>query len=151
MAGTDEEERRRFVSLLLAGSLSAFLLPLPYGVAMYLRDSARKGAPAPPLNLGPAAEVVGATGYRSLSLGAKRVGIVRTRSGSLRAFNLRCTHAGCLLRWHRNERLFKCHCHGGAFHEDGTVAKLPPERDLEELPLVLRNDNLLLMDKNTDV
>jgi Rieske Fe-S protein len=64
-----------------------------------------------------------------------------------RAFDLRCTHAGCTVEWQPAERKFVCHCHGGEFAEDGSVTRLPPTQPLEELRLTLEGGKLVLHDR----
>lgn len=54
----------------------------------------------------------------------------RTADDEFVAFSSYCTHVGCPVRWEEGARMFLCPCHGGAFHENGSVAAGPPPRPL---------------------
>jgi menaquinol-cytochrome c reductase iron-sulfur subunit len=55
------------------------------------------------------------------------------------AFSLYCTHTGCPVQWVPAAKLFLCPCHGGAFHDDGSVAAGPPPRALDRHEARVRN------------
>jgi menaquinol-cytochrome c reductase iron-sulfur subunit len=55
------------------------------------------------------------------------------------AFSLYCTHTGCPVQWVSSAKLFFCPCHGGAFHDDGSVAAGPPPRALDRHDARVRN------------
>ncbi|QBD83617.1 Rieske (2Fe-2S) protein [Ktedonosporobacter rubrisoli] len=38
------------------------------------------------------------------------------------ALSAACTHMGCIVQWHDNDRHFHCPCHGGLFTEYGQPA-----------------------------
>lgn len=63
----------------------------------------------------------------------------RTGEEAFVAFGAYCTHVGCPVRWVEGARLFLCPCHGGAFHQDGTVAAGPPPRPLPRLDVRVRD------------
>ena len=54
----------------------------------------------------------------------------RTADDEVVALSSYCTHVGCPVRWEEGARMFMCPCHGGAFHENGSVAAGPPPRPL---------------------
>jgi len=60
------------------------------------------------------------------------------------AFTTYCTHVGCAIRWEQDARLFMCPCHGGVFHEDGSVAAGPPPRPLDRFPIRVREGRVEL-------
>jgi menaquinol-cytochrome c reductase iron-sulfur subunit len=45
----------------------------------------------------------------------------RTDAETFVAFSMYCTHTGCPVAWVESTSLFFCPCHGGAFHQDGSV------------------------------
>jgi len=63
----------------------------------------------------------------------------RDADGEFVAFSSYCTHVACPIRWEAEARLFFCPCHGGAFHEDGSVAAGPPPRPLDRYPIRVRD------------
>jgi Rieske Fe-S protein len=67
----------------------------------------------------------------------ERIFVIREGAG-LAALSSRCTHLGCSVRWDAASRLFRCPCHGGSYHPDGTVAGGPPPAPLARLPIEIR-------------
>ena len=49
----------------------------------------------------------------------------RDDAGVLHAFDARCTHLGCQVRFNAAERSWDCHCHGSRFGVDGEVLNGP--------------------------
>jgi menaquinol-cytochrome c reductase iron-sulfur subunit len=63
----------------------------------------------------------------------------RDGPASFVAFSPYCTHVGCPVTWSPGAELFLCPCHGGSFHQDGSVAAGPPPRALDLLPVRIRS------------
>jgi Rieske Fe-S protein len=47
-----------------------------------------------------------------------------------------CTHLGCPVHWSREQQLFLCPCHGGAFAADGSVKAGPPPAPLQSFEVL---------------
>jgi menaquinol-cytochrome c reductase iron-sulfur subunit len=58
---------------------------------------------------------------------------------SFTAFTIHCTHTGCPVLWREAAGLFMCHCHGGAFYRDGSVAAGPPPAPLPRQAVRVRD------------
>lgn len=56
-----------------------------------------------------------------------------------------CTHVGCPVDWRKSAGLFLCPCHGGAYHQDGSVAAGPPPRPLPLYPVRVRSGRVEVM------
>ncbi len=141
----EANERRRFARLLLAGAITAYAAPFPYVLYQFLVAPAFRHKPASPLALGSAESLFVTQNYIATKLGDKNVMLLRSADG-IKAFNLRCTHAGCTVEWQPNMQKFVCHCHGGEFHADGSVAKIPPTKPLEELTIKHENGQIVVYD-----
>jgi cytochrome b6-f complex iron-sulfur subunit len=70
--------------------------------------------------------------------------VLRTTSGSLRAFDTKCSHAGCNVRFEGTR--FVCPCHGGVYDLDGKNVSGPPPRPLVELAVV-ESDGALVVSR----
>jgi cytochrome b6-f complex iron-sulfur subunit len=70
--------------------------------------------------------------------------LVIYEAGRLRAFNPRCTHAGCLVEWRSKDQKFFCPCHGGVFNAQGERVAGPPPSPLAPIRAVLRGDKVYL-------
>jgi nitrite reductase/ring-hydroxylating ferredoxin subunit len=69
----------------------------------------------------------------------RRALIVRLSGGELVAYDGRCPHLGCPVRWSSGRNRFECPCHGAAF--DGTSGEVlfgPPAQGLTPLRVVER-------------
>lgn len=135
-------ERRRFLFKLSLGltGLAGMLIGLP--VIGFLLAPARRAVPDVWRSIGPVGDfAIGKTvmatyidpeplpwaGFSADSA----VWIRRIEDGTFVAFSMYCTHTGCPVAWTESTSLFFCPCHGGAFHQDGSVAAGPPPRALD--------------------
>ncbi len=64
----------------------------------------------------------------------------------LYALRVRCTHLGCLTRWHEGEGLFRCPCHGSAFTMRGLNVAGPAPRPLERCAICLNEEGHIEID-----
>lgn len=64
-----------------------------------------------------------------LELNGKKVYVLKV-GDSLRAFDARCTHLDCNVKW--KEGAFLCPCHNGEFNSSGEVTRKPPPSPLKE-------------------
>ncbi len=69
--------------------------------------------------------------------GGHGVIVLRDSTGKLKAFDSKCTHAGCNVAF-QGDKLF-CNCHGGTYDLDGRNIAGPPPRPLTELAVVEEN------------
>lgn len=80
------------------------------------------------------ADVMKAGQGKNGSYAGRGVLVFRARDGDLRAFDSKCTHAGCNVEF-QGDRIF-CHCHGGTYDLEGTNIAGPPPRPLTPLRVV---------------
>jgi Rieske Fe-S protein len=117
-------ERRRALRWGLRVALAA---PLAMAAAMFMRAprraATRSVAICPSASLGPALRVVSVAGMR--------LGLRRQADGSCIAFDMACTHAGCLVE--PTKTGFLCPCHGGMFTADGAPAGGPVRSPLRRI------------------
>lgn len=60
--------------------------------------------------------------------------VFRNPEGELKAFDSKCTHAGCNVAF-EGDRIY-CNCHGGTYDLEGRNIAGPPPRPLQELGVV---------------
>lgn len=63
--------------------------------------------------------------------GTRGVVVFRNPDGKLKAFDSKCTHAGCNVEYQK-VKIF-CNCHGGTYDLNGKNVAGPPPRPLTEL------------------
>jgi len=73
----------------------------------------------------------------------KPAGIIRINK-ELYALSLICTHLGCIVSWHPEEKRLICPCHGGVYDINGTVLGGPPPRPLPSYEVKLRGDTVVV-------
>ncbi len=56
------------------------------------------------------------------------------------AFLSVCSHLGCSVSWNKDEKNFKCPCHGGTYDEKGEVVSGPPPRPLIRLETKIEDE-----------
>lgn len=66
----------------------------------------------------------------------------RTGGSEVKAYNVTCPHAGCVVDYAPARGGFLCPCHNSTFALDGRVndARSPSPRGLDELPVEIRNE-----------
>jgi Rieske Fe-S protein len=68
--------------------------------------------------------------------------VLRSAEGQLRAFDAKCTHAGCNVAF-EGARI-ACPCHGGVYDLSGKNVSGPPPKPLTELQVIEENGELFV-------
>jgi len=68
------------------------------------------------------------------SYGTRGLIVFRGSQGQLKAFDSKCTHAGCNVEFQGDK--FFCNCHGGTYDLNGKNIAGPPPKPLTELGVV---------------
>ncbi len=61
-------------------------------------------------------------------------------------FSGKCPHLGCAYRWREGKGIFFCPCHVSIFRRDGKVISGPSPRQLDRLPVRIREGHLEIID-----
>ena len=130
--------RRQFIQLGIAALGAAWLGTLMQTRIFPAQSSVQEARPVQ----FPLADLpVGST--KSLVYAGSPAMVLRT-SESLRAFSLICTHLGCTVEWLANQKQFHCPCHDGYFDEFGEVVAGPPPVPLEQIPVKVDGDQVIV-------
>ncbi len=70
--------------------------------------------------------------------------VVRRDNNEVRVFSDVCTHLGCLITWHPDQKHYISPCHDGHFDLLGNVVSGPPPRPLDEFVTHIENGNLIV-------
>ncbi len=76
-------------------------------------------------------------------------GILIKKDGKVRAWNAKCTHLGCVVRWNTETHNWHCRCHDGYF--DPLMTKViagPPPEPLHPWTATVGEDGSITIDKN---
>jgi cytochrome b6-f complex iron-sulfur subunit len=71
--------------------------------------------------------------------------MLQKTDNEVRALSAICTHLGCTVQWHPEEKKFICPCHQGFYDFNGNVLSGPPPRPLEKLPVKLRDGQVFVL------
>mgnify|MGYP001578400200 CR=1 FL=1 len=131
--------RRRFLNILLGGSLAAWAASIFYPVIRFLKPLPQSG-PSGPTRL-TRAEVgkLESAGFVIVPMGSKRAIVFQDAQSKVRALSAKCTHEGCTVQYSAGESVIWCACHNGRFDLDGRVLAGPPPRPL--VPFKVQRDN----------
>jgi Rieske Fe-S protein len=69
--------------------------------------------------------------------------LTQPSAGVFKGFSAKCTHKGCLVDKVADGTI-DCPCHGSKFNLDGTVAKGPADKPLEEENVTVQGDSIIL-------
>jgi Rieske Fe-S protein len=129
--------RRRFLWGLGAVAL-AWLVAAVYPVYRFLSpqpppDPFGEDGRAPVDNI-TVADVTSPGMGKNGAYGTRGLIVFRNDQGQLKAFDSKCTHAGCNVAF-QGDRIF-CNCHGGTYDLNGKNIAGPPPRPLTELGVI---------------
>jgi len=145
--------RRRALAALVIGAASVIGATLAAAAARFLGGRGTGASPAP-IPIGPEANFAAGSPVETVlsyslpdayRIESRRDAIfVVRRPEGLIALSPTCTHLGCSVRWDAASSLFRCPCHGGSYHPDGSVAGGPPPRPLARLPIEIRGGQVFV-------
>ncbi len=135
----ENDGRRKFLGVCLAGATAAAAVAAGYPVFRFLAPKSGQGG-AQKLVI-PAGELREGEARFFEYAGASAV-LVKTQSGELVALSAVCTHLGCIVQWVKEKQQFLCPCHAGQFAIDGSVLSGPPPRPLAKIPIVQTEGNI---------
>ena len=70
--------------------------------------------------------------------------VVRKNENEVRVFSDICTHLGCRVSWHADQKNYISPCHDGHFDMMGYVVSGPPPRPLDEFVTKIEEGNLFV-------
>ena len=74
--------------------------------------------------------------------------LIHLREGEWRAFEQKCTHLTCAVRYRHEEGKIECPCHNGWFDADtGNVLQGPPPRPLPQLEVVVKDGKVYVKEE----
>ncbi|MEZ4812349.1 MAG: Rieske (2Fe-2S) protein [Caldisericia bacterium] len=76
--------------------------------------------------------------------------LIKDSNGTLMAWDAKCTHLGCVVRWNTESKTWHCRCHDGFF--DPTMTKVlggPPPSPLRPWTALVDDDGGIIIDKKT--
>ncbi len=82
-------------------------------------------------------------GAKYVTYGGLPAIVIRSRE-SIKAYSLVCTHLGCIVEWQDGVQEFYCACHDGRFDQFGEVIAGPPPVPLEQLPVSVENEMVIV-------
>jgi Rieske Fe-S protein len=68
----------------------------------------------------------------------------KDEKGEIQAFSSVCPHLGCAVAFNQQAKEFRCPCHDSAFTVAGKRERGPAERDLDPLPLEVKDGRVLV-------
>lgn len=136
-------DRRRFVTWLLGGGISASLASFLYPVLRFLRPPEMPEAPVNEVTAGTADQLPPNSG-KLVKFGTRPVLLIRVSQTEWRAYGATCTHLNCTVQYQPASQQIWCACHNGFYDLNGKVVSGPPPRPLEEYTVRIRGQEVVI-------
>jgi len=138
-----DQSKRRFLGVLLGGSLLAWVGSILFPVFSYLKPPKQAEVEVKSVKVGKLADIEKDSGM-IVRFGNKPVILVRTANDELRAFDATCTHLDCTVQYKRDMGVIWCACHNGKYDLTGRNISGPPPRPLQAYRVVVQGDEVFV-------
>lgn len=81
---------------------------------------------------------------KEITIGTTPIIIIDRPGKGYIALSRVCTHLGCLVNYDEEKGRLICPCHAGTFDLDGRVISGPPPRSLQQLPLRVEDNEIII-------
>jgi len=153
--------RRRFLTWGIYGIGAAVTVALVVPAVGYFLAPVTSGSTSLQVPIGDLATYANQTVPKQLDLnyeykdefkqvpGTLQVFVQAKKQGAATAEDFRvlspiCTHLGCLVQWEEKAAAYNCPCHGSIFKADGTVAKGPAAKALNDYKVDVKDGKLVI-------
>jgi cytochrome b6-f complex iron-sulfur subunit len=140
--------RRNFLSILLGGSLIAWLVSIIYPIYYYLVPPKVEEVKVTNIKIGKVNDMEKDSG-KIIKFGNKPVIVLRTSAGEYRAFSANCTHLDCIVQYNKNYGQIYCACHNGRYDLNGRNVSGPPPAPLEKYNVSIKGDDVIIYKEST--
>jgi Rieske Fe-S protein len=139
--------RRRFIDVLLGGSLTATIAAFLYPVVRYLIPPRQQEAVIKKVVAAKTRELA-PNSSKIFKFGSSPGLLINTQEGKLLAFSAICTHLACTVHYESDSDSIYCPCHGGRFDLAGNVIAGPPPAPLEAFKVEIAGDEIVVSVKS---
>ena len=135
--------RRNFLTQALFGWLTLIFLPIIYIIMNYIIPPKLKEKIFQVLNVGKITDVP-ENSAKIVKFNKIPIVLVHTSENQLKAFSAVCTHLGCIIEYHEDEKRFHCNCHGSIFDINGKNIGGPAPKPLIPYRVELKENNIMI-------
>ena len=139
----DSPNRRTLLSWLLGASAVTSFGSFLYPVIKFLNPPQISEAAVDEVVAGKVQDLKPNSG-KIVKFGNKPALLVRVSETEWKAFSAVCTHLNCTVQYQESSRQIWCACHNGTYDMSGRVVSGPPPKPLEEFPVLVRGDELVI-------
>ena len=138
-----DQSKRRFLGVLLGGSLVAWIGSVLFPVFSFLKPPKQAEVEVKSVKVGKLTDIEKDSGM-IVRFGNRPVILVRTASDELRAFDATCTHLDCTVQYKKDMGVIWCACHNGKYDLTGRNISGPPPRPLQPYRVVIQGDEVFV-------
>jgi cytochrome b6-f complex iron-sulfur subunit len=142
----EELPRRRFLNLMLCGTISTVAGAILYSVIRFVMPPKMPQAVLSNVVAGKVGELRTNSG-KIFKFGNKPGILILTASGQYKAFSALCTHLACTVQYRSDFQQIWCACHNGHFDLNGKNIAGPPPSPLEEYAVGIVRDEIIVSRK----
>lgn len=141
----EQTGRRDFLSKVLTAWSALVVAPLMKGILDYVTPAVTPGSGKETIRVA-GAEELALNSAKVFRVNKEPVIVVHTEGGQYKAFNARCTHLGCVVRYNTEEGPphFSCNCHGSQFDINGKNIAGPAPKPLTPYKVVVKESSILV-------
>lgn len=138
-----DQSKRKFLGVLLGGSLLAWIGSVLFPVFSYLKPPKQAEVEVKSVKVGKLTDIEKDSGM-IVRFGNRPVILVRTASDEFRAFDGTCTHLDCTVQYKKDMGVIWCACHNGKYDLTGRNISGPPPRPLQPYRVVIQGDEVFV-------
>ena len=139
--------RKNFLTKIIVGWISLIILPMLYGIVEYIFPPAVKEKIMQTFTIKNGVKNIPPGTFAKIKFDKTPVIVLSSKEGQLKAFNARCTHLGCVVKYRESSHDFFCECHSSQFDTNGKNIAGPATKPLQQLKVSVSVQDITLTAK----
>ena len=129
------------------GWVSLIVMPMVYGIVEYIFPPALKEKILQTFTIKDGMKNIAPGTFSKIKFDKTPVIVLSSNDGQVKAFNARCTHLGCVVKYRETSRDFFCECHSSRFDANGKNIEGPASKPLQQFKVSITGQDITLTAK----
>lgn len=136
-------DRRKFIDLLLNTGILGTLAAVVYPVIKYLIPPEKREPKVSSLKIGKISDFE-INSSKIIKFGRTPVIVIRNKNGEMKGLAATCTHLDCIVQYRKDTEQIFCACHNGVYDLRGRNISGPPPKPLQEYKINVMEDEIVV-------